>query len=100
MRGSPPATKDSSMRSSLSSLRFTWHYGGGRNLDAQDVKIFETATDCGCVEDQPQHVNRANTLRLVADDTAAVRAKTRRPFECSVAFHSRWNCCIRAAGAN
>src|SRR5687767_13250765 len=47
MRGSPPATKDSSMRSSSSSLRFTWHYGGGRRLDASRGKIFVGAQGDG-----------------------------------------------------
>src|SRR5688572_25845192 len=31
--------------------------------------------DRGCVEDQPQHVGKCNPLRLVEDDTAAVRMR-------------------------
>jgi hypothetical protein len=31
----------------------------------------------GCVEDQPQHVRQANPLRLVEDDTAAIRREMR-----------------------
>jgi hypothetical protein len=29
--------------------------------------------DRGCVEDQPQHVRQVNPLRLVKDETAALR---------------------------
>src|SRR5437868_6123823 len=32
------------------------------------------AMERGCVEDQPQHSPTANALRLVEDDTAALRA--------------------------
>jgi hypothetical protein len=32
-------------------------------------------TDRGCVEDQPQHVRLTKPLRLVEDDTAAIRGR-------------------------
>lgn len=58
---------------SFSSLRFTSHYGEGRNLDAQRVKNFATAAERGAVEDQ-EHVRRIYTLQLLEDGHISVES--------------------------
>ena len=41
-------------------------------------------TERGCVADQPQHSRTSNPLRLVEDDTAALRSKMNSPGTCRI----------------
>jgi hypothetical protein len=69
------------VRGILSSIR--WRRGPGENSPKvpsrfESLNRMSAPSDRGCVEDQPQHFRMAGALRLVEDDTAAVRFRERR----------------------